>query len=49
MNAIFLEKGQGLVEYALIVLLVAIAVIALMALLAPQLNSVFSEVTANLS
>lgn len=34
--------GQGLVEYALIVFLVAVIVIAILVLLGPQIGSVFS-------
>jgi len=39
------EEGQGLVEYALILVLVAIAVIALLALLGTQIQNVFSRIT----
>jgi Flp pilus assembly pilin Flp len=42
------REGQGLVEYALILLLVAIAVFAAVSLLAPQLNTVFARVGASL-
>ena len=38
------EKGQGLVEYALIILLVAIIVIAILAILGPIIGNVFSTV-----
>ena len=38
------EEGQGLVEYALILVLVAIVVIAILALLGPQIGNVFSQV-----
>ncbi|MBN9386721.1 MAG: Flp family type IVb pilin [Chloroflexi bacterium] len=43
------EQGQGLVEYALILFLVAVAVIAILILLGPQIGSVFSAITAGLS
>ena len=43
------EEGQGLVEYALILVLVAIAVIAILTLLGGQVESVFSQITAALS
>ena len=43
------EEGQGLVEYALILVLVSIAVIALLALLGTQIQSVFSQITSALS
>jgi pilus assembly protein Flp/PilA len=42
------EKGQGLVEYALILVLVAIVVIAILLMLGPVVGNVFSEVTAAL-
>lgn len=38
------EDGQGLVEYALILVLVAIIVIAILALLGPQIGNVFSQI-----
>ncbi len=43
------EEGQGLVEYALILFLVAVVVIAILILLGPQIGSVFSQVTKGLS
>jgi pilus assembly protein Flp/PilA len=43
------EEGQGLVEYALILFLVAVVVIAILVLLGPQIGSVFSAVTKGLS
>lgn len=43
------EEGQGLVEYALILVLVAIVVIAILALLGPQIANIFSQVTNGLS
>jgi pilus assembly protein Flp/PilA len=43
------REGQGLVEYALIIVLVSIAVIALLTLLGGQINTVFSEITASLA
>ena len=42
------EEGQGLVEYALIVLLISIAVIAVLTLLGDQINDVFSAITNTL-
>ncbi|HEX9074864.1 MAG TPA: Flp family type IVb pilin [Anaerolineae bacterium] len=42
------EEGQGLVEYALILVLVAIVVIAILALLGPQIANIFSKVTNGL-
>ena len=38
------EKGQGLVEYALILVLVAVVVIVILAILGPAIGGVFSEV-----
>lgn len=43
------EEGQGLVEYALILVLVAIVVIAILALLGPQIANIFSKVTSGLT
>lgn len=42
------EEGQGLVEYALILVLVAVVVIAILAILGPQIGSVFSQITTGL-
>lgn len=39
------EEGQGLVEYALILVLVAIVVIAILTILGPQIGNVFSSIT----
>lgn len=39
-----LERGQGLVEYALIIFLVAIVVIAILLLLGPQIGRVFNSI-----
>ncbi len=41
-------KGQGLVEYALILVLVAIVVIAILALLGPAIGNVFSNIMGNI-
>lgn len=38
------EKGQGLVEYAFIIVLVALMVIVILALLGPAIGKVFSNV-----
>lgn len=38
------EEGQGLVEYALILVLVAIVVIVILALLGPVIGNVFSSI-----
>lgn len=38
------ERGQGLVEYALILVLVAVVVIVVMQLLGPIIGNVFTEI-----
>jgi pilus assembly protein Flp/PilA len=43
------EKGQGLVEYALILVLVAIVVIAALMILGPIIGNVFSKVNSSLT
>jgi pilus assembly protein Flp/PilA len=40
------EKGQGLVEYALILVLVAVVVIAALTLLGPIVANVFSKINS---
>jgi pilus assembly protein Flp/PilA len=42
------ERGQGLVEYALIIALVAVVVIATLILLGPQIASIFKNISNNL-
>jgi pilus assembly protein Flp/PilA len=42
------EEGQGLVEYALILVLVAIVVIAILLLVGPAVGNVFSTIVSNL-
>jgi len=42
------EKGQGLVEYAIILALVAIVVIAVMRLLGPKIGNTFSTINSSL-
>ncbi len=42
------ETGQGLVEYAIIIFLVAIVVIAILLLLGPQIGAVFSSIYATI-
>jgi len=41
------EEGQGLVEYALILVLVAIVVIAILLVLGPAIGNVFSNIVRN--
>ena len=43
------ESGQGLVEYALIIAVIAIAVIVAMIFLRGQLQNVFSNIGNNLT
>ncbi len=38
-------RGQGLVEYALIIALVAVVVIGTLILLGPQMQSIFQNIT----
>jgi pilus assembly protein Flp/PilA len=38
------EQGQGLVEYALILVMVAIIVVVILALMGPAVGNVFSKV-----
>ena len=38
------EEGQGLVEYALIIVLVAMVVIAMIALFGPSVGNLFSNI-----
>jgi pilus assembly protein Flp/PilA len=42
------EQGQGLVEYALILVLVAIVVIAILLIVGPTIGNVFSNLVQNL-
>ncbi len=43
------EKGQGLVEYALILVLVAIVVIAALMILGPIIGNTFSTINTSLN
>ena len=43
------EKGQGLVEYALILVLIAVVVIVVLTLLGGQIKNVFSSITSTLT
>ena len=42
------ESGQGLVEYALILVLVAVVVFAVLLILGPIIGNAFSEVNSEL-
>ena len=41
-------KGQGLLEYALVIVLVAIVVMAVLLLLGPGIGNMFNNVIANI-
>ena len=43
------EKGQGMVEQALLIVLVAIVVIAVLMVLEPTIGNVFSSINKSLS
>ncbi|MDW8069123.1 MAG: Flp family type IVb pilin [Anaerolineae bacterium] len=43
------EEGQGLVEYALILVLIAIVVIIILTLLGTRVSIVFSQITSGLT
>ena len=43
------EKGQGLVEYAIILALIAIVVIAVMSILGGKVKNVFSQISNSLT
>jgi len=42
------QNGQGLVEYALILVLVALIVIAVLLILGPVVGNAFSNIVANI-
>jgi pilus assembly protein Flp/PilA len=42
------EKGQGLVEYALILVLIAVTVILILTALGTRVSTVFSQITSTL-
>jgi pilus assembly protein Flp/PilA len=44
-----LEKGQGLVEYAFILVLVAIVVFVALLILGPAMGNIFSNINSSLS
>ena len=43
------EEGQGLVEYALILVLVAVVVIVILAVLGPTIGNIFSNIAVGLA
>ena len=48
-NWIHADDGQGLVEYALIIAVIAIAVIVAMVFLRDQISNIFSNIGNNLT
>jgi pilus assembly protein Flp/PilA len=44
---LYKDEGQGLVEYALILVLIAVAVVAGVTVFGVTVNSMFSKVTSN--
>ena len=38
------ERGQGLVEYGLVIILVGVVIIAVLTLLGPQIGNMFSRI-----
>jgi pilus assembly protein Flp/PilA len=42
-------KAQGLIEYALIIVLIAVVVIVVLRLLGPRIGGVFSSINTDLS
>ena len=43
------ERGQGMVEYALILVLIAVIVIVILSVVGKQVNNVFSNISNGLS
>ena len=43
------EKGQGMVEYALIIVLVAVVLIVVLALVGSNISTVFSKIISGLN
>jgi pilus assembly protein Flp/PilA len=43
------EKGQGLIEYALIIVLIAVVVIIALTALGPQIGGIFSSISTSLT
>ena len=42
------EEGQGMVEYALILVLIAVVVIVILTVVGKQVNNVFSNISSGL-
>ncbi|HNT24831.1 MAG TPA: Flp family type IVb pilin [Anaerolineales bacterium] len=43
------EKGQGMVEYALIIVLIAVVIIVVLTILGSQISTVFSQIASALN
>jgi pilus assembly protein Flp/PilA len=43
------ERGQGLVEYALILVLVSVVVIAVLMILGPTIGNIFTKINSELA
>ena len=48
LNIFTSNRGQGLVEYALILVLVAIVIIVILALLGPSIGNIYSNIVTHL-
>ncbi len=48
MNVLSREKGQGLVEYSLTLILVGVIAVLILALLGPSVGRIFSTVISNI-
>ncbi len=44
----FSERAQGIVEYALLLVLVSLVVLAILVLLGPAIGNAYSNITANI-
>lgn len=49
LSSLATEKGQGMVEYALILVLIAVVVIAVLVILGNQVTNVFCNITGAIS
>ena len=43
------EEGQGMVEYALLIVLISIAALVVLVLIGPQISTIFSQVNSALA
>ena len=48
MKIAFKEKGQGLVEYALILVLIAVVVLAALTVMGPVIGNVYTKINTSL-